>query len=155
MAAPNKRAKPAGSGRKKGTPNKDKTELLALVRDAVGNNDYHPVVAMALVAHDTSTKRVKDPYTKKYRTQPKVPLELRCRMHQEVARYVAPQLKAIEHRAGDETKGLNFIMGIVENQVVTQPDKLPTNGKGTNGSGNGPAGTNGSGSPRPRPRAGQ
>lgn len=141
-------------GRKKGTPNKDKQELLALIRDAVGDEDYHPVVAMAKVAFDTSTKQVKG-LDGKRRQEPKVPLELRCRMHQEVARYVAPQLKAIEHTAGDETKGLNFIMGLVAEPSVSRPDMLPTNGKGTNGSGNGSAGTNGSGPARSRPRAGQ
>lgn len=130
-------------GRQKGTPNRDKTELLELLRDAVGDETYHPVVAMAIIATDDSTKRVKQ--GKRYIQVPKYGLELRANMHREVARYVAPTLKAVEHKAGEGVKGLNFFMGFTEEREVSRPDarEEPTNGRGGNGAG------------RPRPRAGQ
>jgi hypothetical protein len=140
-------AKTPGSGRKKGTPNKAKQELQALLAERYP--DYHPVLAMAALANDSSTKSVRDVGTGKRRTVPKVPLELRARMHQEVAKYVEPQLKAIEHRAGDDSKGLNFFMGFTDQRVVSRPEV-----KG-NGKANGPDGADGVGPARPRPRAGQ
>lgn len=151
-------AKTPGSGRKKGTPNKDKQELLALIRDAVGDQDYHPVVQLALAA---TNEDVVERYIK-LKDGSHIPIEedkfspeLKLNAAKEVARYVAPQLKAIEHTAGNDVKGLNFIMGLVTEPTVSRPDMLPTNGKGTNGSGDGPAGHNGSGPARSRPRAGQ
>lgn len=130
-------------GRARGTPNRDKAALLELIQETIGDNDYHPVVAMAVIANDTSSKQVK--VDGKRRTVPKYPLELRAMMHKEVAQYVAPKLKAIEHSAGEEVKGLNFFMGFTEQREVSRPDarEEPTNGRGGNGAG------------RPRPRAGQ
>lgn len=130
-------------GRAAGTPNKDKAALLELIQEAVGDQDYHPVVAMAVIANDSGTKEVR--VDGKRRKVPKYPLELRAQMHREVAQYVAPKLKAVEHSAGDEVKGLNFFMGWTEEREVSRPDarEEPTNGRGGNGAG------------RPRPRAGQ
>lgn len=130
-------------GRAAGTPNKDKAALLELIQEAVDDSDYHPVVAMAVIANDTTTKYVK--VDGKRRRVPKYPLELRAQMHREVAQYVAPKLKAVEHSAGDEVKGLNFFMGWTEEREVSRPDarEEPSNGRGGNGAG------------RPRPRAGQ
>lgn len=112
-------------GRKKGTPNKDKAELLELIRQRVGDQDYHPVVEMAALACDEN-----------------LGLELRANMHKEVARYVAPTLKSVEHKGGDDVKGLNFFMGFTEERQVSRPE-----------AGNGE--DKGNGAQRPRPRAGQ
>ncbi|NIV46836.1 MAG: hypothetical protein GWN46_08515 [Gammaproteobacteria bacterium] len=130
-------------GRAKGTPNKDKAALLELIQETVGDQNYHPVVAMAVIANDSSTKEVT--VEGKKRRVPKYPLELRAMMHKEVAQYVAPKLKAIEHSAGDEVKGLNFFMGFTEEREVSRPDapEHPARGRGGNGAS------------RPRPRAGQ
>lgn len=123
-------------GRKKGTPNKGKQELQTLLADRFPG--YHPVLAMADVANATDEDGM-----------PVYGIETRMLAHREVAKYVEPQLKAIEHRAGDETKGLNFYMGFTDERVVSRPEV-----KG-NGKANGSNGSNGSGPARPRPRAGQ
>ena len=147
----------SGKGRAKGTPNKAKAELLELIRETVEDKNYHPVVAMAVIANDDSTKqiikgRAKDgtPTTIEV---PKYDLELRAKMHQEVARYVAPQLKAVEHKASDsDGQGINFFMGFTTEPVVSRPD---VKGNGHD-SGNGEAASgNGAHRARPRPRAGQ
>ena len=134
-------------GRKKGTPNKDKAELLELIRDVVGDQNYHPVVAMALIANDNSTKTVVKGYKDGEPVAievPKYDLELRAQMHKEVAQYVAPKLKAIEHSAGEDTSGINFFMGFTEQPQVSRPEVHGDNGSG-----------GGNGAQRPRPRAGQ
>jgi len=78
-------ARPKTGGRKKGTPNKASQALLELVREAVGDKDYHPVVAMAMVAVDEDVEP-----------------SLRFQANKEVAQYCAPKLKAIEHSVSDE-----------------------------------------------------
>ncbi len=130
-------------GRAAGTPNKDKAALLELIQETIGDSNYHPVVAMAVIANDTTSRRVR--VGGKRVTVPKYSLELRATMHREVAQYVAPKLKAVEHTAGDELKGLNFYMNFTDEREVSRPDatEQPTDGRGGNGAG------------RPRPRAGQ
>ncbi len=112
-------------GRKKGTPNTDKKELLAAIRDAVGDQDYHPVVQLALVATDTTMVKVTE--TKRGKVfeieVAKYSDELKVSAAKEVAQYIAPKLKAIEHSAGDDGFGLNLFM-----QLGPKP-----NGKGKNG----------------------
>ena len=129
-------------GRAKGTPNKDKAALLEQIQEVVGDSNYHPVVAMAVIANDTSTKQVK--VDGKTRRVPKYPLELRAMMHKEVAQYVAPKLKAVEHSAGEDQQGINFYMGFTEQPQVSRPDVHGDNGSG-----------GGNGAHRQRPRAGQ
>jgi hypothetical protein len=130
-------------GRAAGTPNKDKAALLELIQDTIGDSDYHPVVAMAIIANDSTSRKVT--VAGKQSRVPKYSLELRAMMHKEVAQYVAPKLKAVEHTAGEELKGLNFYMNFTDEREVSRPDatEQPTNGRGGNGAG------------RPRPRAGQ
>lgn len=82
-------------GRKKGTPNKDKQELLKLVRDAIGDSDYHPVVQMALISVTTDEK---------------ITPELKFQATKEVAQYVAPKLKAVEHSLSPDTAAAIFNM---------------------------------------------
>lgn len=63
-------------GRQKGSLNKPKRALLALLRERYPN--YHPVLEMAKIAHETD-----DP-------------GLAAQMHKEIAQYVEPKLKAME-----------------------------------------------------------
>jgi hypothetical protein len=68
--------RPKYGGRKKGTPNADSKSLLATIQNFY--QGYHPVIAMAHIAHESL-----DP-------------NLVFLAHKEIAKYVAPQLKAIE-----------------------------------------------------------
>ena len=107
---------------------------------------YHPVVAMADIATSTFEKADEEGNVL---TLPTYSIETRMMAHREVAKYVEPQLKAVEHRGADDSKGLNFFMGFTTKRVVSRPEV-----KG-NGKLNGPDGPDGSGPARPRPRAGQ
>lgn len=63
-------------GRVKGTPNGDRKDLLEMMHKKYPK--YHPVIALAEIAH-TSPNEV-----------------LRFQAHKEVAKYICPQLKAME-----------------------------------------------------------
>jgi hypothetical protein len=82
-------------GRTAGTPNKDKEELLELIREAVGNPDYHPVVEMAKVATSTDSG---------------IAEELKFQANKEVAQYIASKRKAIEHSIGNDDTAAIFHM---------------------------------------------
>jgi hypothetical protein len=69
-------------GRTKGTVNKDKAHFLSLLAEKWPN--YHPVIAMAGIANDET-----------------VDLEMRFAAHKEVAQYVEPKRKAIEHTGAE------------------------------------------------------
>ena len=71
-------------GRQKGTPNKDKQAFLDVLAKRFPN--YHPVVAMAEIAND-----------------PEVDLNLRFSASKEVAQYVAPKLKNVEHSTNPDS----------------------------------------------------
>ena len=86
---------PKTGGRAKGTANKDKGDLLQQIRDHIGDQTFHPVLAMAAMAVDED-----------------LPQDTRTAMVKEVAHYVSPQLKAIEHTAGDEGFGLTLHMNL-------------------------------------------
>ena len=64
-------------GRAAGTPNKRTSELLNMLSERFP--DYHPVLAMAEIANDTS-----------------VAVDIRLDCHKQIAPYVVPKLKAIE-----------------------------------------------------------
>lgn len=108
------KGKPKTGGRAKGVPNVDKAELLQAIRDAVDDQDYHPVVQLALVATDTSMVKVTE--TKQGKLVEfevaKYSDELRVSAAKEVAQYVAPKLKAIEHTAGEDGLGLNLHLNL-------------------------------------------
>jgi hypothetical protein len=108
------KGKPKTGGRKKGTPNLDKADLLQAIRDAVDDQDYHPVVQLALVATDTSMVKVTE--TKQGKLVEfevaKYSDELRITAAKEVAQYVAPKLKAVEHTGDAEGFGLNLYMDL-------------------------------------------
>lgn len=61
-----------------GSPNKNKQALIALLQAKYP--DYHPVVEMAAIANDDNND-----------------LQTRFNAHKEVAQYVTPKLKAVEH----------------------------------------------------------
>lgn len=63
-------------GRQKGTVNKDKQELIDMIQEKYP--DYHPLLALAELAQD------KD----------KV---IRLNASKEVAKYIVPQLKSVDH----------------------------------------------------------
>ena len=65
-------------GRKKGTVNKTKQTLLDMIQEK--HPGWHPVTAMAELAQDES-----------------IEMNHRVTCYKEVAKYVAPQLKAVEH----------------------------------------------------------
>lgn len=64
-------------GRVAGTPNAERKELYQLLNDNFPG--YHPVVAMAIIANDDGND-----------------IDLKFQAHKEVAKYVCPQLKAVE-----------------------------------------------------------
>lgn len=79
MAAGGKRA---GSGRKKGSSNKPKQDILNMIQAEYPN--YHPVLAMAAVANDLEADE-----------------QLRFNANKEIAQYVAPKRKAVEVTGAD------------------------------------------------------
>ena len=86
-----KGGKRPGAGRPKGVANKDKQALLQTIRDALGDQEYHPVVEMARVAADETKED-----------------SLRMTANKEVAQYVSPKLKQVE----------NQVRAIVESMVT-------------------------------------
>jgi hypothetical protein len=71
----------SGQGRPKGALNKRTVEVI----EKLAALDCDPIAGMALIAMDE-----------------KNPVELRGRMYSELAQYVAPKRKAMEHSAGGE-----------------------------------------------------
>lgn len=106
---------PKTGGRKKGVPNVDKADLLQAIRDTIGDQTYHPVIQMALVATDDDVVeryvKVKNGEHIKVE-EPKYSDELRLSAAREVAQYVSPKLKSIEHTADADGLGLNLHMSI-------------------------------------------
>ncbi len=74
-------------GRKKGTPNK-RPDLLLMIQDRFPG--WHPIMAMAEIANDT-TEITENGIKKK-----KVDDNLRFQACKEVCKYIVPQLKAVE-----------------------------------------------------------
>jgi len=69
-------------GSRAGSPNRSKQGLLVRLQREFPN--YHPIVEMARIAND-----------------PEKDVNLRAQMHTQVAKYVTPQLKAVEHTGTD------------------------------------------------------
>ena len=69
-------------GREKGTPNKERKDLVELLNDKYPN--YNPVIALAVIANTSKSEL------------------LRFQAHKEVAKYIAPQLKSIEFKEKEE-----------------------------------------------------
>ena len=108
------KGRPKTGGRVAGTPNKKQDALLDAIRGAVGDQDYHPVVQLALIATDTTMVKMTE--TKQGKLVEfevaKYSDELKVTAAKEVAQYVAPKLKAIEHSAGEEGLGLNLHLNL-------------------------------------------
>lgn len=106
---------PKTGGRKKGVPNLDKADLLQAIRDTIGDQTYHPVIQMAMVATDDD---VVERYIKLKGgehiqvEEPKYSDELKLSAAREVAQYVAPKLKSVEHTGDAEGFGLNLFMNL-------------------------------------------
>ncbi len=77
-------------GRKKGTPNKRTQEVI----DQLTALDCDPIEGMARIALDDQNSS-----------------ELRGRMFSELAQYIAPKRKAIEHR-GEGGEPVTFVMNL-------------------------------------------
>lgn len=104
--------RPANAGRKKGTPNKLTVDLLERMQEVAakrGVENFHPVIAMTEIALD-----------------PKWPMEIRCKMHSETAKYVAPQRKAVEH-SGPGGEPIEVKLDLVD-RVVASMEKLARRG---------------------------
>ena len=65
-------------GRKPGTLNKTKQSILDMLQEEFPG--YHPVMALAVLGNDETLEKAS-----------------RITCHKEIAKYVAPQLKAVEH----------------------------------------------------------
>jgi hypothetical protein len=83
MAWPKGKPRPAGAGRKAGTPNKRKTEFHAAVAAYVEEHNADPFHFIARLVADTSAQ-----------------IEHRLQAAKELAQYLQPKLKAIEHSGG-------------------------------------------------------
>ena len=76
-------------GRTKGTPNGERKDLLTQMNALFP--DYHPVIAMAKIANDETKDE-----------------NIRFQAHKECAKYIAPQLRAIEH-SGNASEPIRVI----------------------------------------------
>lgn len=67
-----------------GSPNKNKQALLKILQAKYP--DYHPVLELATIAHESEDETI------------------RFNAHKEVAQYVTPKLKAVEHSGNIDSK---------------------------------------------------
>jgi len=65
-------------GRTKGTPNKDKKELIDMIQEKFP--DYHPLLALAEIANDDESDK-----------------NLKLQASKEVCKYIVPQLRSVDH----------------------------------------------------------
>ena len=85
-------------GRQKGTPNKATQDVVARLAEL----DCDPIEGMAMLALD-----------------PNNPPELRGRMFSELAQYIAPKRKAVEHSAEPGTVTGFVVYGVPEAEDMT------------------------------------
>jgi hypothetical protein len=88
-----------------GRPNRNKQGLLARLQQEFPN--YHPILELARVAND-----------------PEVDLSTRVNANKEIAKYVTPQLKAVEH-TGPDGERLQTRVIITFDQPAPPPDPAP------------------------------
>lgn len=74
---------------REGSPNKSKNTLLARLRRDFPN--YHPIIELARIGND-----------------PENDVATRANAHKEVAKYVTPQLKALDVTSGGNPISFNF-----------------------------------------------
>lgn len=70
-------------GRKKGTPNKESQSLIERIKQKFPN--YCPVEGLCMIAMDPETE-----------------LQYKLQAHKEVAQYIYPKLKSIDHNHGGQ-----------------------------------------------------
>lgn len=104
------------SGRPKGKPNVDKREMVAMLAEKYP--DYHPILALAELAH-TTTIIDKDGVKT---SEPDTNMQFQC--HKEIAKYITPQLKAIEITGKD---GEKLIPTLSDIELLARINKLATN----------------------------
>lgn len=85
-----------GSGRKKGSKNKN--TVAAMLKEEFP--DYDPLKSLIKIAQLTST-----------------PLDIRVNCHKEVAKYIHPQLKAVEH-SGEMDVHQDTVMFVMPSEAV-------------------------------------
>ena len=101
MAGGRKPGQTDGGGRKKGTPNKKTAELIDLVNEACPG--FHPIVAMAKIAHLGVIETLDIPSGKMITRL--IADEHRIKCVSEVSQYLFPKRKAVEHSGGIATSG--------------------------------------------------
>lgn len=79
-------------------------KMLVLIRKSYP--EYHPILAIAHIAHKTQDERV----------------ELSC--HQTIAKYVQPELRSIEIRAKVETQK-RVIVELFDPSLIAGPNRAP------------------------------
>lgn len=97
--------RPKTGGRLLGTPNKKSQALIELIGSRFPS--YHPVVALAEIANDPTND-----------------ISIRLQANKEVAKYVAPQLKAIEVRDSREEELRVVVVRTSDQQVRGAIDSL-------------------------------
>lgn len=96
-------------GRVAGVPNKDRKWLMDELARKFPN--YHPVVALAGIANDNTND-----------------IAIRLNAHKEVAKYVSPQLKAIEVNLSESDKAIQVSFADVSNAKLEAIKKALDNG---------------------------
>ncbi len=87
-------------GRRKGTPNHDRQQLNDMIAERYPG--YHPVLALAGIANDSEND-----------------IHIRLQANKEVAKYICPQLKAIDITSDiDQGSFLN----VSKRSIFTLPD---------------------------------
>jgi len=82
------------AGRPRGVPNADKKKLINMIQEKYP--DWHPVVALADMAHDENLDD-----------------NIRFNATKEVASYVTPKLKSIEHSIDAELNQITVIKRVI------------------------------------------
>lgn len=96
MAAPKGRPKPAGSGRQKGTVNKKNLDVIQKLAEL----NCDPLEGMAIIAKKAMESN---------------DYALAGNMYKELAQYIAPKRKAIEHTGAD---GGSLGVTIIERVII-------------------------------------
>lgn len=116
MAGGRKKGQTNGAGRVKGTPNKKTQELMALVEEACPG--FNPIVGMAKIAHFGVISDW-DPNENVFKVR-QIADDHRIKCLTDVAQYLFPKRKAVEHSGGIQTNGGVLLV----EKVASQEDWL-------------------------------
>lgn len=112
---------PGCGGRTKGIPNKKTQDLADLIEAACPG--FNPVIAMAKIAHlGTINSFVPDEQGQYHWVTERIGTEHRAKCLTEVAQYIAPKRKAVEHSGEIATSG-----GVLLVEAVKSPDEWLAN----------------------------